>query len=67
MRCSLVSGGDPGTVTGVMVIDDLSVARVVPTVSGNFWVNSTFETGTSLDQTDRHPRKLEPGRQRRHH
>ena len=49
MRCSLVSGGDP-SVTGVMIIDDLSVARVVPTVSGNFWVNSTFETGTSLDQ-----------------
>jgi hypothetical protein len=49
MRCSLVSGGSP-SVTGVMIIDDLSVARVVPTVSGNFWVNSTFETGTSLDQ-----------------
>ena len=49
MRCSLVSGGSP-SITGVMLIDDLSVARVVPTVSGNFWVNSTFETGTSLDQ-----------------
>ena len=54
MRCSLVSGGDP-SVTGVMIIDDLSVARVVPTVSGNFWVNSTFETGTSLDQPDGTP------------
>lgn len=49
MRCSLVSGGS-ASITGVMLIDDLSVARVVPTVSGNFWVNSTFETGTSLDQ-----------------
>ena len=54
MRCSLVSGGDP-SITGVMIIDDLSVARVVPTVSGNFWVNSTFETGTSLDQPDGTP------------
>lgn len=48
MRCSLVSGG-PGTLTGVMVIDDLSVARVTPLVSGNFWANSTFETGNNLD------------------
>ncbi|MBI3852392.1 MAG: hypothetical protein HY298_19220 [Verrucomicrobia bacterium] len=49
MRCSLVSGGD-ASITGVMLVDDLSVARVAPTVSGNFWLNSTFETGTSLDQ-----------------
>jgi len=54
MRCSLVSGG-AGTVTGVMIIDDLSIARVVPAVSGNFWVNSDFETGTSLDQTNGTP------------
>jgi hypothetical protein len=54
MRCSLVSGGS-GTVTGVMIIDDLSVARVVPVVSGNFWVNSTFETGSNLDQTNGMP------------
>jgi hypothetical protein len=54
MRSSLVSGGS-GTITGVMVIDDLSVARVVPVVSGNFWVNSDFETGTSLDQTNGTP------------
>lgn len=54
MRCSLVSGG-PGTITGVMLIDDLSVARVVPAVSGNFWVNSTFETGSNLDQTNGTP------------
>lgn len=49
IRCSLVSGGDPA-ITGLMVIDDVSIARVVPTVSGNFWVNSTFETGSGLDQ-----------------
>jgi len=54
MRCSLVSGGS-GTITGVMVIDDLSVVRVIPTVSGNFWVNSDFETGTDLDQTSGTP------------
>ncbi len=52
MRCSLVSGGFPG-ITGVMVIDDLSVARVP--VPGNFWVNSSFELGTDLDQTNGTP------------
>src|SRR6185295_13733847 len=54
MRCSLVSGGS-GTLTGVMIIDDLSVARVAPVVSGNFWANSTFETGSNLDQTNGTP------------
>ncbi len=54
MRCSLVSGGS-GTITGVMVIDDLSVARVTPLVSGNFWANSTFETGNNLDQINGTP------------
>ncbi|MCC6822762.1 MAG: hypothetical protein IT579_18690 [Verrucomicrobia subdivision 3 bacterium] len=54
LRCSLVSGG-PGTLTGVMIIDDLSVARVTPLVSGNFWANSTFETGSNLDQPDGTP------------
>jgi len=54
MRCSLVSGGS-GLLTGVMIIDDLSVAKVVPLVSGNFWVNSTFETGDNLDQTNGTP------------
>ena len=54
MRCLLVSGG-PGTLTGVMIIDDLSVARVTPLVSGNFWANSTFETGSNLDQTNGTP------------
>ncbi len=54
IRCSLVSGG-PGTLTGVFIIDDLSVARVVPLVSGNFWANSTFETGAELDKTNGTP------------
>ena len=54
MRCSLVSGGS-ATLTGVMIIDDLSVAKVPPLVSGNFWVNSTFETGSNLDQTNGTP------------
>ena len=53
MRCALASGGDPA-ITGVMVIDDLSVARVT-LLPGNFWVNSTFESGTSLDQTNGTP------------
>jgi hypothetical protein len=56
MRCSLVSGGDP-SITGVMVIDDLSVARAphADLLPGNFWVNSTFEFGSSLDQTNGTP------------
>ncbi len=53
MRCALASGGDP-TITGVMVIDDLSVARV-NLLPGNFWVNSTFESGANLDQTNGTP------------
>ena len=54
MRCSLVSAGYPG-ITGVMVIDDLSVARAPVLLPGNFWVNSTFELGTDLDQTNGTP------------
>jgi hypothetical protein len=54
MRCSLVSGGSP-SLTGVMLIDDLSVTRVAPTISGNFWLNSTFETGANLDQPNGTP------------
>src|SRR6266404_6319766 len=54
MRCSLVSGGS-GSITGVMLIDDLSVATVPTVVSGNFWLNSNFETGTGLDQTNGTP------------
>jgi hypothetical protein len=54
MRCALVSGGDPA-ITGVMVIDDLSVARVARLLPGNFWVNPTFESGANLDQTNGTP------------
>jgi hypothetical protein len=54
MRCSLVSGGS-AALTGVMIIDDLSVSKVPPLVPGNFWVNSTFETGSNLDQTNGTP------------
>src|SRR5439155_2088797 len=56
MRCSLVSGGS-GTLTGVMVIDDLSVARAPEPnlLSGNFWVNPSFELGGDLDQTNGTP------------
>src|ERR1022692_2504264 len=53
MRCALVSGGDP-SITGVMVIDDLSVA-LVNLLPGNFWVNSTFELGINLNQTNGTP------------
>lgn len=55
MRCALVSGG-ADAITGVMVIDDLSVAvnPVVPVVpptvlAGNFFPNPTFEVGANLD------------------
>src|SRR6266404_5383850 len=55
MRCSLVSGGIDAR-TGVMVIDDLSVAVipvatvVPPTIlAGNFFPNPTFEVGVNLD------------------
>lgn len=55
MRCALVSAGAPA-ITGLMVIDDLSVA-VDPTVvvlpptilAGNFFPNPTFEQGVNLD------------------
>src|SRR6266446_1334357 len=55
MRCALVSGGD-ASITGVMVIDDLSVAVipvsavVPPTIlAGNFFPNPTFEVGVNMD------------------
>ena len=56
MRCSLVSGGS-AAITGVMVIDDLSVARApqAELLPGNFWVNSTFESGSSLARTNGTP------------
>src|ERR1019366_3536258 len=53
MTVSLISGGSPAT-TGIMVIDDLSVAeQATPQLlSGNFWPNPSFESGSNLDQTN---------------
>lgn len=50
MRISLVSGGSLET-TGLMVIDDLSVALLPKGViiPGNIWPNPTFELGSQLD------------------
>lgn len=49
MTCSLVSGG-PGTLTGLMVIDDLTVAVHPATIqAGNLFPNPTFEEGEQLD------------------
>jgi len=56
VNVGVVSGGPPGTV-GVLVVDDLYVARA-PTpevLPGNFWPNPSFETGTNLDQTNGMP------------
>jgi hypothetical protein len=50
-RLSLVSGGPPET-TGLMVLDDLSVApppRVPVVLEGSFWPNPGFEEGAQLD------------------
>jgi hypothetical protein len=50
----LVSAGG-GAETGIMLIDDLSVALVPPPpplLTGNFWPNPSFELGTNLDQTN---------------
>ena len=51
MRCSLVSGGDQA-ITGVMVIDDLSVARspVPNLLFGKLLGESLLLTRTNLDQ-----------------
>ncbi|MEN9020459.1 MAG: hypothetical protein ABF370_08120 [Verrucomicrobiales bacterium] len=50
MRVSLVSGG-PVETTGVMLIDDLSVALLAKgeIIPGNIWPNPTFELGSQLD------------------
>lgn len=50
MRVSLVSGG-PVETTGVMLIDDLSVARLAKgeIIPRNIWPNPTFELGSQLD------------------
>jgi hypothetical protein len=53
INVGVVSGGAPGT-QGILVVDDLYVARA-PTpqiLPGNFWTNSSFESGTNLDQTN---------------
>jgi hypothetical protein len=56
VRCSLVSGG-PAETLGVMIVDDLSVALPpqAALLAGNFWLNSTFETGSNLEQTNGTP------------
>jgi len=51
LRISLVSGGSPAT-TGVYLLDELSVAKVVypsSILSYNFFPNPTFENGPQLD------------------
>ncbi len=51
LQVSLVSGG-PAETTGVMVIDDFSVAKPLPPpliLARNFWPNPTFEDGAQLD------------------
>jgi len=53
LNIGIVSGGSE-VVTGVLVVDDLYVARN-PTpelLPGNFWPNPSFELGTNLDQTN---------------
>jgi hypothetical protein len=53
VNIGVVSGGPAGT-TGVLVVDDLYVARA-PTpdlLAGNFWPNPSFELGSNLDQTN---------------
>ncbi len=51
IRLSLVSGG-PSETKGVMVIDDLSVARHPKPIllANNFWPNPSFELGQNLSQ-----------------
>jgi hypothetical protein len=50
----LVSAGS-GAETGIMMIDDLSIALQPPPpplLPGNFWPNPGFELGSNLDQTN---------------
>jgi hypothetical protein len=49
----LVSGG-PAATTGIMMIDDLSMATppAPPILAGNFWPNSGFESGSNLNLTN---------------
>jgi hypothetical protein len=50
VRVSVVSGGSAVT-SGVLVVDDLSLARAPTPVlqAGNIWPNPSFEIGSSLD------------------
>ena len=52
----IVSGG-PLATTGVLVVDDLSLARapVPDLLASNIWLNASFESGTNLDQTNGTP------------
>jgi len=53
VNIGIVSGGSEA-VTGLLVVDDLYVARA-PTpdlLTGNVWPNASFELGTNLDQTN---------------
>ncbi len=53
LQVSLASGGAPEA-TGVMVIDDFSIAKPLPPpliLANNFWPNPTFEDGAQLDNT----------------
>ena len=56
LNVGVVSGGSPAT-TGMLVVDNLYVARapVPELLAGNIWLNSSFETGTNLDQTNGTP------------
>ena len=51
IQVAVVSGGSTAT-TGFLAIDDLSIARTpIPRLlTGNLWPNSTFESGTNLNQ-----------------
>ncbi len=56
LMIQVVSAGS-GAETGIMMIDDLSVAppQVPALLPGNFWPNPTFEAGVNLDQTNGTP------------
>ncbi len=56
VNVGIVSGGSVAT-TGLLVVDDLSLARApVPALlASNLWPNPSFETGTNLDETNGTP------------
>lgn len=53
LQVQVVSAGS-GAETGILLIDDLSVAAppAPPILAGNFWPNPTFESGSNLNQTN---------------